>query len=202
MKKINIAKKTWVISIFLILITILIAVIDYKVHYQYLSKTKLYFYECSGNLCITEVEDDSKLLYSAYECEYEKCPIYKKELDDTYVLLENKNELLLYNYRTSKIISKDYDDYKFLDSKNIIVTRNQKQGMIDTENKLLIETNYDQLGYEQNGYITGYNLNHIIAKKDNKFGIISLKTGEITEPFNYEETNIEELLKIIKDNMG
>ena len=201
MKRKIIAKKIWITAIFLGLIVTLIAVIDYKVHYQYLTKNKLYFYECTGILCVTEVKDDSKLLYSSFDCKYDECPVYKSELDDTHVLLEEENELLLYNYRTGVTISKDYDDYKILNNKSIIVVRNKKQGIINFQNELLVETIYDQLGHEQNEYLTGHNINSIIAKKDDKYGIISLKTGEIIEPFNYEEDEINQLLDKIKENI-
>lgn len=177
-------------------------IVDYKVHYQYLSKNKLYFYDCTGNLCVAEVEDNSHLLYSSYDCEYGACPIYKKELDDTYVLLEENNSVLLYNYRTGKIISKDYDDYQFLNNEIIIVTRNDYQGLINLNNELIIETIYEQLGYEQNGYLVGYNLNFIIAQKDGKYGIISFKTGEVIEPFDYSEEQINELLGRLKEDIN
>lgn len=200
LKKQNIARKVWIISIFLELIIILVMIIDYKVHYQYLSKNKLYFYECSGILCVTEVENNAHLLYSTYDCSYDTCPTYKKELDDTYVLLEENNNCLLYNYRTGEMISKDYDDYQFLNNQNIIVTRNQKQGIINLNNQLLVETIYEELGYEQNDYLAGYNLNFIIAKQNDKYGIISYKTGEVIEPITESVENIDRLLAIINES--
>lgn len=199
MKKRNIAKFIWITAIFLELIVILIMIIDYKIHYQYLIKNKLYFYECTGALCVTEVEDNDHLLYSTYDCNYETCPTYKKELDDTYALLEENSNNLLYNYRTGEIISKEYDDYQFINNQNVIVTRNNKKGIINLENKLLVETIYDELGYDQNGYLSGYNLNLIIAKKNDNYGIISYKTGEVIEPITETSENIDKLLAIINE---
>lgn len=200
LKKRNIAKKIWIISIFLELIVILVMVVDYKVNYQHLSKNKLYFYECIGNLCVSEVESNEHLLYSSYDCEYEMCPTYKKELDDSHVILDENNNSILYNYRDGQIISNSYDDYQFINNQNIIVTRNNKQGIINIDNQLIIETVYDQLGFEQNGYLAGYNLNLIIAKKGDKYGIISYKTGEIVEPISEPVENIDKLLTIINKN--
>lgn len=199
LKKRNIARKIWIISVFLELVVILVMVIDYKVNYQHLTKNKLYFYECSGNLCVSEVEKNDNLLYSSYDCRYEECPTYKKELNDTHVLLEENNDCILYNYRDNKIISKDYDDYYFLNNQNIIVTKNNKQGIINIDNQLMVETVYEQLGYKQEEYITGYNLNLIIAKKDDKYGIISYKTGKIIESIIEPVENINKLLTIINE---
>ena len=171
MKKINIPKIVWILSVFLILIIILIAVMDYKIHYEYKIKNKLYFYECDGNLCVTEVEDEEKLLYSKYECGYEECPIFRSKIDDNYVVLEYGDNSILFNYRKNKIISKEYDDYKFLNNNYIIVTNDYYQGIIDIDNNLTVQVSYDSLGYIKEEYLIGYNLNNIIAKKNNLYGI-------------------------------
>ena len=198
MKKINFPKIIWLTCLFLDLILILIMVMDYKIHYQHQTKNNLYFYECSGNLCVTEVKDEEHLLYSYYECGYEECPAYKKEIGDSHILITKDNKNILYNYRTSTVISQDYEDYQFINNQYIIVTKNKKQGIIDINNNIMIEPIYDELGYPQDGYLTGYNLNNILAKKDDKYGIISLKVGEVTEPFEYSEDKVNELLEKIK----
>ena len=197
MKKINIPKVIWVLSIFLILIIILIAVMDYKINYEYKIKNNLYFYECDGNLCVTEVEDEEKLLYSKYECDYEECPVFKSQIDDNYVILEEKNNSILLDYRKNKIISREYDDYKFINNNYIIVTNDNHQGIIDIDNKLVVLTIYDSIGYLKEEYLMGYNLNNIIAQKNNLYGIISIKNGDIIEELKYKEENIDTLLNII-----
>lgn len=199
MKKINFARITWISAIFLGLIVILICVMDYKIHFQYKTKNNIYFYDCSGTLCVTEVKNDSNLLYSKYECGYEECPIFKSELNDTYAILDSQNSNILFNYRTGKIISADYDEYQLLNNNYLIVTKSQKQGIIDINNKITVTVDYDQLGYLKDGYLMGYNLNYIIAKKDNKYGIISIKDGTIIEEINHEETELENLENILKE---
>lgn len=198
-KKNKIAKKIWITSIFLELIVILIMIIDYKINYQYLTKNKLYFYECIDDLCVTEIENKEHITYSIYNCEYEECPIYIKKLDDNHVLLRENNNHILYRYRTGEIISKDYDYYQILNSKYIIVTKNNKKGIINYENDLIIETIYEEIGYMQNGYLTGYNLNQIIVKQNEKYGIISYKNGEIIKNITEPIENIDKLLKIINE---
>ena len=200
MKKINIARKVWILSIFLILIVILIAIIDYKVHFEYLANNSLYFYDCSGNLCVTEVKNDNHLLYSKYQCGYEECPIFKSELDDNKVLLENDDKTILFDYRLGNVISSDYDNYQILNSNFLIVTRNQMQGIIDIDNNQTVAVNYDQLGIIREDYLTGYNLNAIIAKKNEKYGVISIKDGTIIQEFVHEETELENLLQFLQEN--
>lgn len=199
MKKINIPKIVWILSIFLILIIILIAVMDYKINYEYKIKNKLYFYECDGNLCVTEVEDEEKLLYSKYECGYLECPVFKSQMDDNYVILEENDNSILFNYRQNKVISKNYNDYKFLNNNYIIVTKDNYQGIIDIDNNLTVMVSYDSLGYMKEEYLMGYNLNNIIAKKNNLYGIISIKNGTIIEEIKYKEEEIDTLLNIINN---
>ena len=199
MKKNNIAKIIWVLSLFLFLTIILIAVMDYKINFQYKTKNKIYFYECEGNLCVTEVENSDHLLYSKYECGYEECPVFSSTIDNTYALLATQNNKILFNYRNGKIISEDYEDYNLINNKYFIVSSKNKQGIIDQNNKLLIPTNYDELGYEKDNYLLGCTINYIIAQKQENYGIISIKTGNIIEEFTYKESDIETLLKILSD---
>lgn len=199
MKKINLAKIIWITMIFLGLIIILIAVMDYKINFEFKIKNKIYFYDCSGTLCVTEVKDDDHLLYSTYECGYEECPVFKSEINDTYAILETQNDNVLFDYRNGKIISLNYNNYQLLTNNYFIVTKEKKQGIINLNNELLVPLEYDQLGHNKDGYLIGYNLNYIIAKKNDKYGIISIKNNTIIEDFIHEETTINDLLKIIEN---
>lgn len=199
MKKINFAKCIWVLSIFLVLIVILIAVMDYKINYEYKTKNVLYFYECDGRLCVTEVEDDEHLLYSKYECSYDECPIFVSEFEDNYAILDSKDSKILYNYRKGKVISNSYDNYNFLNNNYLIVTKGDYHGIIDFDNKIVVSLIYEELGYIKDDYLVGYGLNYIVAKKDGKYGIISLKNEEIIEEFIYEETNIDDVLNVLNE---
>ena len=128
MKKINFARILWVSSFFLILIIVLIAVIDYKVHYEYLTNNNLYFYDSEGILSVTEVKNDNYLLYSKYQCGYDDCPVLKSVLNDNLVLLIKDDITILFDYRTGVIISSDYDNYQIInnpltDNKVIIIIK-------------------------------------------------------------------------------
>ena len=79
-----------------------------------------------------------------------------------------------------------------------ILEKDNKEGIIDAEDNLIVEIEYDQIGYYDQEYLSGYNTNNIIAKKDNKYGIISFKDGTLVEEFKYEESQIQTLLDLIK----
>ena len=196
-RRINIARITWVSMLFLGLIVILIAVMDYKIHYEYKIKNILYFYDYDGNLSVTEVEDDKHLLYSKYECGYEDCPVLKMEIDDTYVILESTDKNILYNYRKGRVISSSYDNYQYLNNTYFIVTKDKFRGIIDINDNIAVSLSYDELGIIKDNYLTGYNLNSIIAKKNILYGIISIKDGSIIEEFNYKEEELDSLLDIL-----
>lgn len=199
MKKINLARIIWVTSLFLLLIVILLMVMDYKIHYQYLTNHKLYFYECDGSLCVQEVKDNDKLMFSYYDCGYEECPVYVKNIEDSYALLNQGETAILYDYRKGKTISQEYETYQFINQNYIIVTLHNYKGVINLKNEIMLNLEYEELGIQTNDYLTGYNLSYMIAKKNGKYGIISFKDGSVLEDFKYEEAEINNLLEILKE---
>ena len=140
-------------------------------------------------------KDNSKLIYSEYKCGYDICPSYVKSINDDYVVLIKDTEYILYNYRTSLIVSTNYEDYEFINSNYIIVTNNKKKGIIDINNNKITDIIYEDIGYRKEGYLSGYNLNNIIVKKDNLYGIISYKDGSIIEEIKY--STIDEVMPLI-----
>ena len=197
--KINLAKISWVCSIFLTLIVILLMVMDYKINYQYSKPSQmLYFYECDQTLCTSTTKDKNKKIFSTYDCWYSICPEYKKIIYDDYALLqEDINSNILYNYKTGKTISTSYTEYEFINNDYIIVKKEGKYGVIDIKDNITISPSYDEIGYYENNILTGYNTNSIIAKKNDKYGIISYKDGKIIEKFSYDENEIKKLLEKI-----
>ena len=201
MKKFNFAKISWVSAIFIGLIVILIAVMHYKIYYQYKTKNIIYFYDCDGTLCVTEVENDNHLLYSKYECGYDACPTFTTEIEDKYVILNKDDKSILFNYRSDLVISSNYQDYKLLNNNYLIVTKNNLKGIIDLNNNVIAPIIYQEIGIIKDDYLTGYNLNSIIAMKNDKYGIISLKDGSIIKEFEYEDSNLQDLLKDLNNEI-
>lgn len=199
MKKKNWARIIWVFALFVLLIVILVMVMNYKIYYQYALKNKLYFYECNDTVCVMEVESDEYLMYSKYDCGDDVCPVYKKNIDDNYLLLTKNDKAILYDYRKGKVISQDYEDYFFINQNYIIVTLSGKQGVINLKNKVTIPLKYNKVGYFQNDYLSGYNLEYIIVQNNDKYGIISYKDGTILEKVEFDEKDIDSLLDKLKE---
>lgn len=197
MKRVNFPRIVWVSCLFLLLIVILVMVIDYKVHYEYLTEKVLYFYECSGELCVSEIMEEDKLLFSSYSCG-EECPFYKQKLEDDYVLLEQEDKLILYDYREGRVISDKYLDYFFLDSENIIVTLKDKKGIINLEGIEVVPLVYQEIGAFVDGNFSGYTATMVIVKKDDKYGILNFKSKEIVEDIKYDEENLGDLLEMLR----
>lgn len=195
----KISRITWITSLFLILIITLLLIMHYKINYEYLNYNYLYFYECDGNLCMSNIKDSSKLIYSEYKCGYDSCPSYIKSIKDDYVLLKKDTEYLLYNYRTAAIISDDYEEYEFINSNYIIVTSAKKKGIINLQNEKITEIIYDDIGYKSDNYLSGYNLNNIIVQQNSLYGIISFKSGTIIEDIKYTESELSYLLDVINE---
>lgn len=199
MKKTNIPRIIWISSIFALLITILIMVMDYKINYQYNSAlgNKIYFYNCDNQVCTSESNNIKKELYSIYEC-YTICPKYKKTINNNYALLQSEEGIILYNYKEGIKIAEDYDDYQFINDNYIIVTKNNLKGIIDIDNNIILDINYTDIGYYKKQTLIGYNNSSIIVKKDKSYGIINYKTEEVVEEVKYEEKDINKLLDIIE----
>ncbi len=195
LKKINIPHTIWIISIFALLITILIMVMDYKINYEYnndVNKRIIYFYDCNGEVCTSETKNNNKKAYSEYIC-YTKCPKFKKIIEEDYALLQNNEGYILYNYKEGKKIAEGYEEYKFINTNYIIVKKNKLEGVIDAENNITVPINYTQVGYYKNKILTGYNTAEIIIRSDKSYGIINYKTGEIVEELKYTEEDLNTL---------
>lgn len=196
--KINIFKLIWVSSIFLLLIAILIMVMDYKINYQgiKLETDYVYFYNCDGEICTSQIKDTSKELYSTFDCENQSCPVYKGIINEDYAILEESAGQVLYNYKTGVKITAGYDSYVFITNKYIITNKGEKYGIITDEDDIIVDTIYDQIGIQEENNLIGYNTECIVAKRDNKYGLISYKDGSIKEEFKYDNT--EKLLEKLK----
>lgn len=199
LKNVNIYRIVWVSCIFLLLIAILVMVMDYKIHYEYLEESFLYFYNCDSSLCASSVENANLKLYSKYECMYQECPQYERVINTDYALLrDNDNSYELYNYKTGNVISAGYDNYYFINNGYIVVHKGDKQGIIDIDDNIIVALEYDQIGCYNNDVLYGYNLNYIVAKKKDKYGIISFKDGKVKEDFVYSEERLEELIVFLQ----
>ena len=110
------------------------------------------------------------------------------------------HEDILYDYRNSKIISDKYSDYKIFNDNYLIVSLNNKKGIINLKDEVILNVIYDDIGYMDGEYLKGYNIHHVIVKKDNLYGIVSYKDGKVIEDIKYSESDIYILLERIKNS--
>lgn len=164
----------------------------------------------SDGACYTKFNSDNNELEfyadgevaSVYTCEHDKCDVYQTEdfkynsCLDMITVIEDGDKKYLYNYQAGqKILSafdeivavKDSDKYMGFIVKD---SETSKYGYINTRGMIKIPLEYDLLGlisadkvYERG---LDYSSDKIIAKKDNKYGVIKVSTGENIIPFNYD----------------
>lgn len=176
MKRSNRFTYIWVIGIYLILLIILLLVVEYKVKYEdHTFYNYLYFYKCNNKLCSTDnfekIEDKSTLL-SVYKYNYkDDIPTYEYIVSD-YVLINDNNKYVYYDYVKGEIIN-NYSEYRVVKKDNIanylIVKNETKYGIIDVDNKVVVDFKYDDIIHSNNLFIvkegTGYNIINIEDKK-------------------------------------
>ena len=175
----NIWHLVWIIGIFVVLISILILVIEYKVKWEDKDlNTYLYFYNCSGQLCTTNEKVTD--YYSKVKCNNKTCP-YIKEKQDNLVILATDTKEYVFDYQNDKIINEYYNKYAFANDYLIVKTEENKYGIIDVSGTVLVTPEYNKivdykdgyLAYSENGKIgivnASENVNIAPAYEDVKF---------------------------------
>lgn len=165
----------------------------------------------SEDACYTKFNSDSNELefyadgemVSIYTCEHDKCDLYQTEdfkynsCLDMITIIEDGETKYLYNYKEGQKILDGFDEIVAIQDNNkymgFIVkdSSTSKYGYIDTRGIVKIPIEYDVLGLISNSKMYDRGLNYtedkVIAKKDNKYGVIKLSNGDEILPFNYDE---------------
>lgn len=184
MKNNKIYKIVWVSGIYLFLVLLLFLVVEYKVKWEGRDFHKyLYFYDCSGRLCSTDMKPEK--YYSKYLCK-KSCPRIKNIVDDSVVLLEGINNGAIYNYRDGKVINDDYVNYTVLFKNSFIVFNGIKKGIISIDGKIILDFSYDD--------IMPLDTNYVKIKNNNLWGIKSISGEKELSP---EYDNLE----FVNDNI-
>ena len=175
----------WVAGIYLFLVLLLVLVIDYKVKWEGRDLTKyLYFYDCSGNLCTTELKVSNA--YSKYTCK-DVCPRIESLLENNIVVLSGARSGAIFDYKNGKVINNDYISYSSLGNKRILVSNGEKKGIIDIDNKIILPCIYDDISSSSVG-------NYVGVKKDNLWGL-KLLDSDKEVVYQYDD------FYIVKDNV-
>jgi hypothetical protein len=166
----------------------------------------LYFYENENyGIYYKEEEDPSQQLLGVYNCESEECYEYAagtfeyRSLEDMSILLKDGNNIFLYDIKNQKKISENYelfmniykDDYSTF---AFVVIKNGQEGIVDTKGKILVPLEYEAVGDMMPiGELFGYDAkkNYILAKKNGKYGVITITEGNKILNFLYEYVEIQ-----------
>ena len=162
MKKSNLWHVLWIVGVYAVLVSILYLVVLYKVKWEDKDlRTYLYFYNCQGELCTSQIKTED--YYSSFLCEKDICPYIADRYDNILVLSDKKREYL-FDYINNKTINSSYDYYKISSDGNIIVRdKNNKYGVINSNNEVVIDFNYSYINDYANGFVS--------YKDNNKYGI-------------------------------
>ena len=107
------------------------------------------------------------------ECKYSQ--ILNVCGNDLYVVRESGSLKIIDSNGETKLQDK-FDTVESIDGNNIIITNNDKYGVITTDGEIKLESTYEDLSYISD--------ENYIAKKDGKYGIINL-SNETKVEFNY-----------------
>lgn len=165
----------------------------------------------SEDACYTKFNSDTEELEfyadgemaSIYTCEHDKCDLYQTEdfkynsCLDMIAVIEDGETKYLYNYKEGQKILDGFDEIIAIKDNNKYIgfivkdSETSKYGYVDTRGIVKMPMEYDVLGLISSGkmYERGFNYKEdkIIAKKDNKYGVIKLSNGDEILPFNYDE---------------
>ncbi len=101
-----------------------------------------------------------------------------------------KNDTLYFFKSNGQIITTEYDRMLYGTGSSIFTIKNEKLGLIDIDNNIIIDFEYDNLKYARHNA-------YLIAEKNGKVGVIDL-ANQIIVPFDFEQ--IVPTLASIGDN--
>lgn len=220
MRKLKIWRIVWVSGIFLILIVILIAVVEYKVKFEHTNQgnISLYIYHCTSednhnSLCTTTNQNNigENQLISTYTCNGNSCPTLGSILsiqNQIITLVNQDKSLILYDAKNNKTINSGSLEYHILTKSDhnilgyVVKNNDNKYGLIASDGSTLTEPIYDKLGSLNENTLEDYNDTHITAVKDGLYGVIDITTGKIIIDFKYNELHISgSAILTVQDNL-
>lgn len=162
-------------------------------YYRFTMKSESY--ECNKSTYFVYVDRNG------LESAVEKYSYANPTLNENYfvVTLYNGGRTfagLYHKYNKSEIILPVYDSINYNSDLRITACKNQKYGIIDIDQNIIIPFKYDELRY--------VNDNFIIAKTNDNYGVININNKRLLS-FEYDEIytsseGFEGYAKILKDN--
>ena len=214
-KKNNVWRMTWIISLYAVLITILYLTVIYKVKWEDRDLNDyLYFYNCGSTFCTTTNKVDN--YYSNIRCDNDhNCPTII-DSQGSVVILRDKGKEYIFNYLEGMVIDDNYQKYTFASQNGyyIVADASNSYGVIDSQGDVVVSPKYalikdfkdDLLVYQKDGLlgirhandenikiepsysdIVLINNNIFAGKKDDNYEIYTVGAGNkySNDIFNY-----------------
>jgi hypothetical protein len=90
---------------------------------------------------------------------------------------EGKQRKTVYAIATgAKLFTSNFDDLESIDANHFLISLKNKKGIISSQGKIILPTEYDLLAVNQGFYWSTF--------KDKKFGLINLATGSLLKPLS------------------
>jgi len=158
----------------------------------------LFLYKTSDEKIIAKrevISDLEKYTYlGIYNCQSDKCDLPKIEgsefvsFENTTTLL-NDDGLFIYNYNTDTVLTYKYDSFrkiKALDKEYLIGVAEDSTNIYSAKGNKITTDGYEQIGFIYNDLVHSYNDNVISAKKNGKWGLITIRTNETIIDFAWD----------------
>lgn len=121
---------------------------------------------------------------------------YCNKTDSVVMITDNQRDFL-YNYETQEIIL-EVDSFEKVIYDELgsvayfIFSKDGKEGIATLTGKVLIEPKYELISIDYGDFSGEYSLKNgtVVAKKDNKYGVIEIETDSVMVPFEYDGINV------------
>ena len=174
----------------------------------------LFLYQKEEELVVFRDLNNDQTEYSylgMYNCQSEDCDLYKvgesyfNDFDSNTVVLKDQG-MFIYNYKEDKIMTYKYSYFypiRALEKVYLIgIDENNKANIYSIRGTKITTDGYQSIGLINNNQIYEYDNNVIVAKKDDKWGLITIRTNEVILDFKWDNLYLseDELYLAVKDN--
>lgn len=126
---------------------------------------------------------------------------------DSIVMITDEQRDFLYNYETKEIIldvdyfsSVIYDEFGKVTY--LVFNKDGKEGIATLKGDILIDAIYDSVSLSYGDFTGEYSLKNgsVIAKKNNKVGVLEIETGKVLVPFEYDSIGVYDEHYVLESN--
>ena len=174
----------------------------------------LFLYKKDDQIIVSKELVNNEASYNylgMYNCQSEDCDIYKvgesyfNDFDSNTIVLKDGG-MFIYNYKEDKILTYKYNYFypiRALEKVYLIgMDENSGANIYSIRGTKITTDGYESIGLINNNQIYEYDNNVIAAKKDGKWGLITIRTNEVILDFKWDNLYLSnnDLYLVVKDN--